>query len=920
MPRRIALLIFLVSLPIIEIHSQELSIEELKERLERHTKDDSVKVNLLNQLSLQYQWIDFYNSLNYSEQALKIAQQLSFRKGIATALYRSAHCHWAFSDSKLAIEDGLKALNLAEEDQMLEIVAESSQILARCYMDQKESEKAEFYINKAEKISYKIKNWDLLSRVYNLAGVIQFLQSKDDTALLLYNKALEITELYPTSKTQISQIVSNIAEGISPTDPQKGFEYFNKALQSAMENRNRSAEAGILSSMGAAYLKQKQFAKAEKCLLTSLQLAEELGLKRVIRHVYDGLAKLKMKQGNTEDAFRYLNKYHEVNNSILNIAKTREIVELEAMNEAAKNEQRITLLEQEKRIETIWKNVLIIGAILMTIALGVIYRLQKLRAMKAKQLLKAQKELTNKLQETDILKSRFYANISHEFRTPLSLILAPVEDKLAKPGLKVSEIKYFAAIQRNAQRLLELVNQLMDLSKLEAGKMNLNIRQKDLNSFINLIAASFDSLAKNRNIHFKKNIGVINEDAWYDADKLEKIINNVLFNAFKFTPSGGAVELSVTETNSQELTIRVSDTGKGIPNQDLDHIFSAFYQSKNLADDGQPGTGLGLALVSELVKLHHGKIELKSKVDAGTIVSIILPIHKMEWAIPQKDPTLSSSSLPNKLNQNISNNDSQFEPDLSEQDSLDSILIIEDNQELRSYIASRFTNQFIVHMAIDGEDGLTQAIDHMPDLIISDVMMPKMDGLELADKLKSDERTSHIPVILLTAKADLESRIEGFKKGADEYIAKPFSAEELKVRAISLIEQRKRLAQHFKDKLAQPTQAPVEPTIDEKFISKARDVIENNINNQGFSVELLAEEMNLSRAQLFRKFKALINTSPSEFINDIRLSRAAKMIRSKTDTLAQICYAVGFNEQSYFSKRFRKKYGMSPSEYADSSS
>jgi DNA-binding response OmpR family regulator len=250
----------------------------------------------------------------------------------------------------------------------------------------------------------------------------------------------------------------------------------------------------------------------------------------------------------------------------------------------------------------------------------------------------------------------------------------------------------------------------------------------------------------------------------------------------------------------------------------------------------------------------------------------------------------------------------------------DSILVVEDNAALRNFIASGFLDEFTVFTAQQGEEGFEKAIEHMPDLIISDVMMPKLNGLELTDKIKADIRTSHIPIILLTAKADDQSRMEGLKMGADDYLAKPFSMEELQIRVRNTMQQRKRLAAKLKNGLndiQHDISKTQEPSLDDKFITRVRTVVAQNIGNSSFSVEILAAEMNLSRAQLFRKLKALINTSPSDFINDLRLHRAAELIRAKADNVAQIGYSVGFNEQSYFAKRFRKKYGMSPTEYAD---
>jgi signal transduction histidine kinase/DNA-binding response OmpR family regulator len=894
--------------------AQSKYIDSLRTQLEFHKGEDTTRVNILNDLSYQYQHSDFHKSLNYAEQARRIAELLSFSKGIAVANYRKAHCYWALGDIELSIEKALLAIDIAEKEKFTDILSESLRILAMDYRDQQGIDKATSYINQAEKLSLKTKNWDLLSRVYNTAGLIEFDKKHFDSSLLLFNKALLITEKHSTykfQKFQLCQILSNIGECNLENNPDIAFTYFNKALAIAKQANNRQAEAGILCDLGRTLTKKGRYADADKYLLAGLRLAQELGLKRVTRHAYLALVDLKVREGKSSESFAYMKSYYDVRDSILNASKTRQIVELETSHEAKKNEQTIKLLEQEKRIQTIWRNAMISGSLLLLLALMIIYRLEQVRNRKNSLLLVIQKRLNANLKETDQLKSRFFANISHEFRTPLSLILAPIEDKINSLTVSATEKEDLRLIKRNADRLLELVNQLLDLSKLEAGKMQLSVREANLSEFITVLVASFDSLAESKGVHFFKNVVAPTHTVLFDADKLEKIINNILFNSFKFTPAGGTVTLSMyTTPDGNSLKIKIADTGKGMSPEEQTHIFTPFYQSKNTVDDGQVGTGLGLSLVNELVKLHKGEVHLTSQLNQGTTIDITLPIQKGE------SETNTSTTLAINTKK-IMAEIIEEQPEAIEEEHVDSILVIEDNTDLRNYIASSFKKQFTVFTGKDGEEGLSLAIEHIPNLIISDVMMPNMDGVELTEKIKSDERTSHIPVVLLTAKTDPSARMQGYKTGADDYLSKPFSTEELHVRVANLIEQRKKLMAKFKEHIEELPMLSKDPSLDERFILKAREVIEDAIGDTGFSVEKLAEEMCLSRAQLFRKFKALIDTSPSEFINDIRLRRAAELIRSKADTLAQISYSVGFNEQSYFAKRFRKKFGVSPSEYAN---
>jgi DNA-binding response OmpR family regulator len=398
------------------------------------------------------------------------------------------------------------------------------------------------------------------------------------------------------------------------------------------------------------------------------------------------------------------------------------------------------------------------------------------------------------------------------------------------------------------------------------------------------------------------------------------------------------VSLEIFAPDDTSFVMRISDTGKGIPEEDQPYIFSPFYQSKHTLDDGQPGTGLGLALADEMLKVYQGKIALHSAVNQGTIIIVTIPVQWHEIvsaeagdtpAYPNRNVVLATEANETAAASNVEvpEEDSRdvllvVEDNrdvlLVVEDNRDVLLVVEDNRDLREFIVSVFSEQFSVVTATDGEAGLAAAIRHIPDIIISDVMMPVMDGVSLVDSVKSDERTSHIPIVLLTAKADAESRMQGLKNGADDYLSKPFSVEELRIRVENLVVLRRKLMLKFKMQIGTLSEPRAAQSLDEKFLWKVKEQIEEHIADADFGVEQLASEMFMSRSQLFRKFKALMDTSPSEYINDLRLEKAEKLIAARADTVSQISYAVGFKDQSYFAKRFRKKYGKSPSEYADS--
>ena len=583
---------------------------------------------------------------------------------------------------------------------------------------------------------------------------------------------------------------------------------------------------------------------------------------------------------------------------------------------------------------TWWAYCLYVLALTGLVRVIVIYRGRKLQSekMMLENAIRERTETilvqTEELKEMDRMKSRFFANISHEFRTPLTLILGPLEEEIKrKPPAERSQL---LIMKRYANRLLELVNQLLNLSKLEAGKMDLRVREGDIRYFLTVLSASFDSLAEHKQIDFIKQIDIPEPLCWYDADKMEKIVINILANAFKFTPAQGTITMAATMDEKEKqkiLLIHLSDTGKGIAEEEQAQVFESFYQTRQTVENHEGGTGLGLSLVRELVKLHKGMVHLKSEIGKGSTFSLEIPVSKGAFAAEQLDEE-KDEQLDKEKNEWKQTPDIEPEKEIEGAhsnentvgargaDSTDSILIAEDNPELRSYMQSLLEKEFRILTAPDGLEALELAFRAMPSLVITDLMMPRMDGMELTENLKSDERTSHIPVILLTAKNEQSSRLDGLRLGADDYLTKPFSTEELLVRVRNLIAQRKKLAERFRERILVPLTQSEGISLDDRFLHKVKNAVEIHLEDDSFSVEKMAEEVNLSRTQLLRKLKALTGLSPNDFIRDMRLRKAAEMIRQKADTITQIGYAVGFSDQSYFTKCFKKQFGVTPTEYS----
>ncbi|MVM41096.1 response regulator [Spirosoma sp. HMF3257] len=554
--------------------------------------------------------------------------------------------------------------------------------------------------------------------------------------------------------------------------------------------------------------------------------------------------------------------------------------------------------------------------ILVALMIWQLNRFQAQRLLLQQQVAFEQKE-AGRLAELDVVKTRFFTNISHEFRTPLTLLLGPINDLLLRhPTDMLYQVMY-----RNANRLQSLIGQLLDLAKLDAGQLQLDRKPGNLVDDLRIWIASFESLAQSRGVALSLTQNRPNQWMLYDTDKLEKIVTNLISNALKFTPAGGRVEVNVVYHHAKSgITISVQDTGVGIAPEQVSHIFDRFYQVDDSQQRGYEGTGIGLALVKELVTAMKGNIRVESQPDQGATFIVDLPLGVAEASAPI-NPALVTADGSGAVRAEAIAGQTQVVSD-QEASSGKAVLIVEDNDDLRLYIRHILEATYTVTEAVDGQDGLQKAVDTLPDLVICDLMMPRLDGFGFCQQLKSQEATSHIPVVMLTAKADRESRIEGLTIGADDYLTKPFDRQELLLRVRNQLLQQERLFEWFT-----VNQSHKEPTLvvppalsaEQRFLDRLTEVVLQHIDDPAFNVEALADAVNLSRVQVYRKLKALTNITATNFIRDIRLAQAATLLTTQTDSVTQVAYAVGFDSLSYFAKVFQEKYGVLPSQYGKQS-
>lgn len=569
----------------------------------------------------------------------------------------------------------------------------------------------------------------------------------------------------------------------------------------------------------------------------------------------------------------------------------------------------------------IWKTVWAYVFYILLIGLGLFaIRKFELSRSKLRNELRIRDLEAKKIREIENMKSRFFANLSHEFRTPLMLIKGPSEQLLN--DVSSNRIEQYKLIHRNSEKLQNLIDQLLELSQLESSSIPVRAKKENIIPVLQGLFFSFTSYAEQKNIQIK--FSSIQEKVliWFDRDKLDKIFNNLFSNAFKFTPVGGSISVDVKSIfikDKEHLQIFVKDSGIGIPKDKIEKIFDRFFQVDDSSRRAYGGSGIGLALVRELIDLHKWKITVDSEIGKGTEFKIEIPIN---------DSYLNEDENSNQV-EYFEKTDGLLTETYSEKgvnkNSIDkttkkySVLIVEDSEDVRLYISELLKDDYNIILSENGEKGLSSAFETLPDIIISDVMMPEMDGIEFCKRIKSDWRTSHIPVILLTAKASSESRIEGLETGADDYLTKPFNFRELSVRIKNLLVQRATLKEKFGKDVKFIPENITPNKADQEFVNNAIGIVEKHIGDTSFDSDKFAGEIFLSRSQLHRKLQTITGQSTGEFIRTVRLKKAAGLILEKQLSVTQISFEVGFNSPSHFTKAFKQMFDCLPSEFIDRS-
>lgn len=602
------------------------------------------------------------------------------------------------------------------------------------------------------------------------------------------------------------------------------------------------------------------------------------------------------------------------------------------------SQQKDIVRQQEKineQIKTYYSQRFLIYILLATLVVAIIggsiavlswrekNEINKRLELKTQQIIEQKNTITAMAEKAELAtqeKLSFFTNISHEFKTPLTLIMGPIDELLSKSSDVRSNAKEnLVLIKKNAVRLLRLVNQLMDFRKIEDKKMVVRAVEADVIEFIEDVMTAFDKIAQKRKIDFQLISSVKSIIAWFDPDMLDKVIFNLLSNAFKFTNDKGRIHITVSVDNGDKnVIILVEDNGVGMSQDYLKHAFDRFYTGDNVG-----GTGIGLSLSKEFIELHHGQLVLNSDKGKGTRFYITLPLGKAHFEEYQL--VASDVSYARKTDYDVLVDDNSFVAPMTVESEVSfvsqkdhTLLLIDDNAELRTFLKGRLQHQYNIVEAQDGTTGLRLAYEVVPDVIVCDVMLPGKDGFEVSKILKSDLRTSHIPVIILTAKGSIEQKIAGVQTGADEYITKPFNFDYLNERIKSLIRNRAQLKERYSQDLNIEPVVAAPGGLDKKFMNEFMALVEKNIANAEFNVNEIGRELGMSRVQVYRKVKALLGYSVNDYVVNVRLKRAKHLLLHTDKSISEISSEVGFSSATYFSTAFKSKFNVSPKEFKSS--
>ncbi len=797
---------------------------------------------------------------------------------------------------RLLVVDSLQTKNPLRAD----IIAAAYQSLGNIYLELKDYDYAESYYLKANKEFETIPGAGTfyfnttnvyLGQVYYHKGDFAeanklltkthqfFSEINDERTLSEINNYLGLINLGQNNLTDAETYFQNAYVF------QKKNEYFLEAAQSAIQ-------------LGQLNIAKKDLSEAINFFEEALQLNKTTRNGNINQEAHKLLSEAYAQTGNYNAAYTHSQIASQIRDSIAAVQTAEKIKEIEGIYQTESRDKEISLLTIENNLASEQKanqrNVFIAILSIVTLA-GLFFFFQ----------LRNRQKTNKKLQELDTAKSTFFTNISHDFRTPLTLIKGPIEDQLANPDITQINRKNLNAAYRNAERLENLVGQLLSLSKLKSSAMQLNVQPGSLETFLQIYTEAFRYQADEQELAFKLTTKIDQTQTWFDQDILEKILYNILGNALKFTTENGSIKINGTLKDGNFI-LDVYNSYPKLSKDEKERLFTRFYQTSATNE----GSGIGLSLVKQLVSLHKGNISVQDAKD-GISFNVEIPINKSAY----KESEILNEALRTTISVTQINVDEDSQPIINLNNDAPLLLVVDDAEDIRNYVESIFQENYKVLKAKDGEEAYALAIEHIPDIIVSDVLMPKIDGYSLTRDVKKNPLTSHIPILLLTAKNRVVDQLEGMGIGADAYTTKPFSSKLLRATVDNLIENRRKLQKRFAQEIMLTPKELAITSAEENFLNDLQKTLDENLTDPEFNSTRFSEVMFMNRMQLHRKLKALTGLSTSEFIKLQRLKIAAKLIKEKELTVSEVGYTIGFNDPSYFTKCFKQEFGVTPKDF-----
>lgn len=883
------------------------------------------------------------------ETASKIAEQLQNKSYLADCYKKMGVIHNIRGNDSLAKEYGLLALDNAKRTDDWRTLSSIYVLLGNRSFQRASYPEALIYYLKLDSIYTSQDDLDKsLAAAYTNIGMI-YSELRDSRAIDYINKSIEVYrtlgleegvhygevalgtyyDLQNEKKKAIVHLLKaeeyyegygdlRILGGIyrrlgsaylNLNDLKNAEFYLLKASSIPEKSSDQTAIAALEANLGDLYVHKKEYDKAISHFKRAIEVLDELNDKRPLGieylNTYRGLYEAYRSNKEYENGLVVLEKLVELESEVQKSQNQLEVEELNKKYQTDKQQQEIELLtsqtELAKQKSKNQRNLFIGGMSVMGLALISLFFLFK------------NKQKTNRrLKELEAAKSKFFANISHEFRTPLTLISGPVAHQLSKDSLSTDDKTDLGLIQRNADRLLNLVNQLLDLSKIEAGHRKLMVSKGDLKLFLGYLIEPFQYQAEQKGMSLEHDVQISGE-TWFDKEIVEKVVANLLSNAIKYSKKGGQIRFELRQEGTK-VKMELTNESSNITEKDLPKLFDRFYQNSSL----NPGVGIGLSLIKELVQLCGGTLRASKPNKATVLFQVLLPVTKGAFAKEDLVATdESGENYPQFLENTILEKDPEAD-DFMDSD-LPLLLVIDDNAEICLFIKNLFKKEYRIIEAENGEEGINKALKTIPDMIISDIMMPVKDGIHLSHVLKNDERTSHIPIILLTAKSGEENELKGLKAGADSYMVKPFREEKLRLVMERLLATRESIREKLDKQVILKPQEVELTDADSQLLNRIKQVLDQNLTDPQFNAQSFCEQVGLSRMHLHRKLKALTGRSTSEFLRLHRLKSAAKLLEHGEANIAEVGYAVGFNQPAYFSTAFKQHFGCSPSAYVKKS-